>query len=139
MENKAYCLNCEKELVGRFGKKFCDAQCRNAYHNQHKRPDEKQMQGVNAHLRQNRRILKGLSPEGKATVRRDVLEAMGFDFGLFTSLFSTQKGVYYFSYEYGFMPIEEKSLNSGESIQKVLIIQRQDFMNQPFDPWKYLK
>ncbi|MCV9386998.1 hypothetical protein [Reichenbachiella ulvae] len=139
MDNTPLCLSCNRPLVGRIGKKFCDAQCRNSYHNQHKRPDEKYMQEVNSRLRQNRRILRDLCPEGKATVRRDILEALHFDFNQFTSIYPTQKGVYYLCYDYGYMPIVQNSTQTGHPTQKVLIIQKQDFMNQPFDPWKYLK
>lgn len=139
MDNHTTCLHCQRPLHGRIGKKFCDAQCRNSYHNQHKRPDEKYMMKVNSALRHNRRILKDLSPEGKATVRRDILESMKFHFNYFHAIFPTQKGVYYLCYDYGYMPIVQPSVHSGQLVQKVLIIQKQDYMDQSFDPWKYLK
>ncbi|PIB34564.1 hypothetical protein BFP72_03630 [Reichenbachiella sp. 5M10] len=139
MDNQPTCLHCHRPLHGRIGKKFCDAQCRNSYHNMHKRTGEKYMIRINSQLRQNRRILKDLCPEGKTTVRRDILEAKNFDFNFFNSIYPTTKGVYYLCYDFGFMPIVQPSSRSGQWVQKVLIVQKQDYMEQVFDPWKYLK
>lgn len=90
-------------------------------------------------LRRNRTILKSLCPTGKATVRREVLTEMEFDFGLFTAIFPSRNNVYYFSHEFGYMPLKEQSLSEGQPVHKVLIIQRQPFMAKPFDPWQFLK
>ncbi len=137
MENHQ-CLSCGKPLTGRFDKKFCDTQCRATFHNQHKRKHERIITAVNRQIRKNRTILKNLCPEGKATVRRERLEEMGFSFQYFSSLFLTQKLTYYFSYEYGFAPIEEQSARGEGLIQKVLIIQHQGDMKGQFDPWQSL-
>jgi hypothetical protein len=51
-----------------------------------------------------------LSPEGKTTLRREVLLQAGFDFRYFTHLYRTQKGnTYYFCYDYLLLE-EEKVL-----------------------------
>ena len=133
------CLNCEKSLSGRIDKKFCDDQCRASYNNRTRRSSEAQIIAANKIIRRNRTILRSLCPLGKATVRREVLKEMGFDFSLFTSIFPYRGNVYYFSYEYGFMPAQEKSFSEGKIIQKVVIIQKQDYMLKPFDPWKFIK
>ena len=133
MENLAPegCLNCGKRLVGRSDKKFCDAYCRNSFNNQHKAKDEVFIQQTNSVIRRNRRILKDLCPEGKATVRKEVLDRMGFNFQFFTSIHKARSQVYFLSYDYAFSPLLEKG------VQKALIIQRQESMDQQtFAVWK---
>ena len=127
------CRECGKPLLGRLDKKYCDDQCRSNFNNRNKRLHEKMIVNTNSQLRKNRTILKTLCPTGKATVRRSVLRDMGFDFQLFTGIFSTKGSTYYFSYEYAFTPqIDQKG------VEKVVIVQRQNYMENKFDPWKYL-
>jgi len=76
------CKKCGKHIYGRTDKQFCDAYCRNAFNNNIKRTEEKEIIAVNSKLRKNRRILKTLSPVGKSTVRKEVMIAMGYDFKL---------------------------------------------------------
>lgn len=128
------CLNCEKPLVGRSDKKFCDHQCRSSFNNRGSSQQEKLINDINKVLRRNRRILKMLCPVGKTTVRQEVAVSMGFDFTIFTSIFSTKTGVYYFSYDYGFCPVME----SGK-VRKMVIAQKQSYMEASWDPWKYVK
>ncbi|MEQ9288712.1 MAG: hypothetical protein RIG77_17455 [Cyclobacteriaceae bacterium] len=117
--------------MGRSDKKFCDAYCRNAYNNQHKAVDEQYIQLVNSRIRHNRRILKGLSPEGKATVRKEVLDQMGYDYKYFSGIFKTKTGLYYLVYDYAFSPLVEMG------IEKALIVQRQNYMDRlTLDIWK---
>ncbi|XOV95388.1 MAG: hypothetical protein ACFHWX_05790 [Bacteroidota bacterium] len=92
---------------------------------------------VNTRLRRNRTILKSLCPIGKATVRREVLDEMGFDFKYCTSFYGKPGKIYFFCYEYGYMPIVEKSINEQHPVQKVLIVQKQKFTENS-DPWKVL-
>jgi hypothetical protein len=129
--DKRICLQCKKPLVGRVDQKFCDAQCRNAFHNQHKRDDEQYISQVNTAIRRNRRILKDLCPEGKATVRREVLESKGFDYRYFSGTYATVKLIYYISYDYGFAAVTDQGK------EKALIIQKQNYMdNYQLNPWK---
>lgn len=128
------CLQCEKPLHGRTDKKFCDAYCRNAFNNKVKRSDELYIQEVNRRLRKNRRILKTLSPIGKSTVRKEVLEAMGYDFNIFSSMYSPSKGtIYYLCYDFGFKPMVDY-----KGIDKAVIINKQDYMGD-WQPWNYVK
>ncbi|MEQ9307610.1 MAG: hypothetical protein RJQ14_27105 [Marinoscillum sp.] len=60
---------------------------------------------------------------------------LGFSFQYFSSLYREGKLTYYFSYEYGFAPIMQKSRTDGQAVPKVLIIQYQDHMKGTFDPW----
>ena len=81
--------------------------------------------------RQNRKILKTLCPEGKSTVRKEVLDNMGYDFNHFSGVFRSRKAVYYLVYDYAFSPIWERD------IKKVLIVSRQDYMDKlSFEIWK---
>lgn len=119
------CLECGKELRGRLGKKYCDPACKSAYHNRHKSYGEITITETNRMLRHNRSILKTLCPEGRSTVRKEVLDQMGYDFRLFSSIYKSQSNVYYLAYDYGFSPIFEKG------IEKALIIQKQEYMDRP--------
>lgn len=128
--NERSCLNCGKPLHGRVDQKFCDAQCRNTHHNKNKRPDEQYLMSINMIIRKNRRILHDLCPEGRATVRRDVLDALGYDYRYFTGIYKS-KLTYYICYDHGFAPITE-----GNGTAKALIIQKQNYMDQyVVDPW----
>ena len=126
------CLNCHSRLTGRRDKKFCDAQCKAEYHNKNKSDGELYISSVQSITRHNRRILKTLSPEGKATVRKEVLDSMGYDYRCFSGLFkSPSKLLYYLVYDYAFAPVFEKG------VEKALIVQRQDYMDQlSFNVWK---
>lgn len=125
------CLNCNKQLAGRRDKKFCDAQCRAEYHNKNKSYGERYISHSQSITRHNRRILKTLSPEGKSTVRKEILDNMGYDYRYFSGLFKTKANLYYLVYDYAFSPIFERG------IEKALIVQRQDYMDVlSLDIWK---
>lgn len=130
------CKTCGEKLTGRIDRKFCSDQCRATFNNRHKRPYEEAIKKLNAQLRKNRTILKTLCPTGKATVRREVLEEMGFSFRHFTSVYGKHPKVYWLCYDYAFMTLKEKSRSKGEWTQKVLIVQHQEYMKE-FDPWKF--
>jgi len=126
------CLQCGKKLSGRIDKKFCDAYCRNTYNNQNKATEEFYIQSVNSSIRKNRRILKTLSPEGKATVRKEVLDSMSYDYRFFSGIYKTKNGLYYLVYDYAFSPVFER-----EGIEKALIVQRQPYMDKlTLEIWK---
>ena len=120
MTMKTACLQCQKKIVGRSDKKFCNAQCRNIYNNRIKNESEVFIVETNRILRKNRSILKQLNPIGKSTVRREYLELAGFDFDHFTRIYRTDGGnTYYMCYEFGYMHVEN---------EKVLIINQQNYM-----------
>jgi len=126
------CLQCGKGLSGRLDKKFCDAYCRNSYNNQHKSKEEQYIKLVNTAIRKNRRILRSLCPIGKATVRKTVLDQMGYDYRYFSGIFKTKDNrIYYQVYDYLFSPLKEKE------VEKALIVQRQEYMDKlTLDIWK---
>ena len=106
-----YCLECGTRLMGRIDKKFCNDQCRNNYNNRINKDENSIMTAINRTLRKNRRILKALNPNGKARVKRKLLERAGFDFKYFTNIYKTKEGkIYYFCYEYGYLQLENDYL-----------------------------
>lgn len=130
--NMRTCPICQSILTGRMDKKYCSDQCRSLANNKNKMEAQRTVLLTNQVLRKNRTILKTLCPQGKATVRKEVLMSMGFDLDSFTSIFVTgSKQVYYLCYDYGYTPIREGS------IEKALIISRQDYMKN-MNPWKFL-
>lgn len=131
--SKIKCPICNSPFSGRADKKYCSDQCRYIANNKHKIEIERPIQEINKVLRRNRSILKQLCPAGKGIVRREILEAMGFDPSVFSSLYLTSaKQVYYICYDYAFTPILD------HLIEKALIVYKQDYM-APWDPWKYVK
>jgi predicted nucleic acid-binding Zn ribbon protein len=101
------CPECGIKIMGRVDKKFCSDGCRNAYNNRLKRDDNNIVRNVNNTLKKNRRIIAEFTPEGKAKVHKDKLMEQGFNFEYFTNTYTTKVGtVYYFCYEYGYLPLE---------------------------------
>jgi hypothetical protein len=109
MQNERKCKVCGKSVKGRSDKKFCDVYCRAVHNNELKAPDNKFIRGINTALSKNRKILQQiLSGNGsvKKIPREKLLEA-GFQFKYLTHTFTNQKrGVYYFCYEFGYLPLE---------------------------------
>lgn len=115
------CLYCGNQLKGRNDKRFCDHQCRNAWHNSNQNRSEAYIKGINKILRKNRAILRYASPEGKTTVRKDFLLDLGFNFNYITNTYQTKnKNTYNFCYDYGYLKLED---------EKVLIVKWQNYMN----------
>ncbi len=124
------CLKCGKKLVGRLDKKFCDTQCKSEYNNQRKTEQEKDIIETNRILRKNRSILKKLSPVGKTTVRKEVLDSHGFEYAYFTSTYKNNYGdIYYIVYDYGYFPFTK------DGVQRATIVNRQPYMLEKFEAW----
>ncbi|NMM48451.1 hypothetical protein [Marinigracilibium pacificum] len=128
-----YCKHCNKPLFGRSDKIFCDSNCKSAYHYQNSNHEQVMIKNLTSHVRNNRRILKTLCYQGKAIVRKSVLDSMGFRFDNFSSIYVTGRGdVYYLCFNYAFSPKVERG------IKKVVIVNRQEYMKE-FDPWSFVK
>jgi len=98
-EVKTYCLYCKKSIRGRADKKFCDADCRNAYHNELSKGDEREIRRVTNILRKNRKVLKALLGDARGKkAKKDVMMRRGFSFDYITQV----QGSYRFCYEYGY-------------------------------------
>jgi len=105
------CLECGSKIRGRIDKKFCNDQCRNAYHNRTKSEASALVKQVNRVLWQNRAVMNRLIPEvkGKTTVSRSRLIQEGFDFSYHTHTHTTRNGhTYVFCYEFGYLPLENE-------------------------------
>ncbi|TRX55513.1 hypothetical protein FNH22_17910 [Fulvivirga sp. M361] len=121
-----HCQQCGKELTGRTDKRFCDSYCRNTFNNQNKSEGEKVIAETHIILRRNRKILRQLSPMGKATVRKEVLDTLGYDYRFFTGIYRSRQGKYYYvCYDFAFSPI-----NDDRGVKKVIIVQRQSYFDQ---------
>ncbi|WP_435135313.1 hypothetical protein [Formosa sp. A9] len=101
------CLECGEKITGRTDKKFCNDYCRNAYNNKINTDSKNLIRNTNNKLRKNWRILEALNPDQKTKTTKDKLLNLGFDFNLFTSIYTTKAGtVYYFVYNQGYLPLE---------------------------------
>ena len=101
------CNECDLELVGRKGQKFCSDYCRNTFNNRPNEDSTAYVRRINGILRKNRRILETLNPNGKITLAGITLAEEGFNFHYFTSIYKTQKGsLYYYCYDHGYIKTE---------------------------------
>ncbi len=105
------CLECGTEIIGRVDKKFCSDQCRNTYNNRTTAIANSYIRKVNYTIRKNRKIMQELldkSEKEAIVVNRKKLIELGFSFEYYTNIYKTKTGkYYYFSYEYGFMKIDD--------------------------------
>ncbi|MDX5438442.1 MAG: hypothetical protein LPK03_14660 [Pontibacter sp.] len=118
------CENCGVMVKGRIDKRYCSDQCRATARNQRKAQNmgERLMKEINNKLRHNRQVLQRASPEGKTTLRREILQLAGFDFRHFTHLYRTKQGnTYHFCYDYGYLLLPD---------EKVLIVNWQAYMDK---------
>ncbi len=101
------CPECGEKIVGRIDKKFCSDHCRNAFHNKHNKDSKNLIRNTNNQLRKNHRILEHLNPHNKTKTTKTKMLAKGFDFELFTSIYTTKVGkVYFFVYDQGYLPLD---------------------------------
>lgn len=120
------CLACNKELIGRSDKKFCDLHCKSSYHYRKSLEEEPRFYNkVDNQLKLNRKILKYYNKAGKSVIRAEILKNEGFDSNFFTHFWKNHKGdVYYFIYEYGFLMINEHGKD------KYVLVIWQDYMSK---------
>lgn len=101
------CPECGDKIIGRADKKYCSSSCRNARNNSQNKDSKNMMRNINNRLRKNYRILEKLNPEEKIKTTKAKLNAAGFDFNYFTSIYTTKAGtVYYFIYDQGYLPLD---------------------------------
>ena len=125
MSSKRFCLTCNSELKGRTDKKFCNPQCKSAYHYEKTREENNFFFEVDQQLKKNRKLLKNFNKAGKATIRSQTLINQGFDPNFFTHYWKNAKGdVYLFVYEYGFLSRSE----NGK--KKYILITWQPYMKK---------
>jgi len=119
------CLNCDTELEGRVGKKYCSDYCKSNYnYEKNKLKENSLFKKIDNQLKLNRRLLKGFNRAGKATVRQDKILEEGFNPKYFTHYWKNKKGdVYLFCYEYGFLKRTENAK------VKYVLVEWQEYMN----------
>ncbi|QWX83892.1 hypothetical protein H0I23_15795 [Cellulophaga sp. HaHaR_3_176] len=102
------CPECGEKIIGRIDKKFCSDYCRNSYNNKINKDSKNLIRNINNRLRKNHRILESFPlNDGKTKTTRNKLLDKGFDFDIFTSIYTTKKGtIYYFVYDLGYLPLE---------------------------------
>jgi|SRR5690606_33156855 len=107
---KRMCLACGEPIVGRSDKRYCDDGCRNAYNNNRNSVPNRFVRKINDILKRNRRILSEiLGNEKMQKVSREKLLSSGLDFDFYTNQLTTAKGqIYFFVYEYGYLPLGEE-------------------------------
>ena len=99
---KKNCLECSEPIQGRIDKKFCSDYCRNTYNNKVNKESKNLIRNINNRLRKNYRLLTELNSLGKTKVTRKKLLDNNFDFGFFTSIYTTKTGnTYYYIYDQG--------------------------------------
>ncbi len=106
MEEKT-CLECGEKVIGRSDKKFCNDQCRNAYNNKLEVGDKNLVRNINNSLKRNYKILCELNSAGKTKIPKSSLDEKGFNFGLFTSIYTTKTGnQYFYCYNQGYLLLD---------------------------------
>ena len=107
--NYKECPECRGAVKGRIDKKFCSDHCRNAHHNRVNKDSKNLIRNVNNRLRKNHKILSELNSSGKTKVQRTQLYDKGFDFHLFTSIYTTKTGnTYFYLYDQGYLALEKE-------------------------------
>lgn len=100
------CTECGQRIAGRSDKKFCNDQCRTAWHNRAKSEEYVVMRSTNNILKKNRNILADLIANGRSEVRSVALTKLGFRFGYVTRTQKERNGyLSHFCYDVGYVPI----------------------------------
>ena len=105
------CLCCDKPLKGRIDKKFCDDYCRSNYNHKFNSSSTPLVKKINSALKKNRRILEEINSRSAITniVSKQNLLEKSFHFNYHTHTYTNKKGtVYFFCYEYGYLPLENE-------------------------------
>ena len=79
------CKECGRSFSGRSDKKFCDEQCRSAYHNNIRRVEFKYVSQTNRILFRNRKVLYELFESGVNCLSLGELTELGFTHNYITS------------------------------------------------------
>ena len=110
--NQQFCLHCNHNIRGRTDKKFCNDNCRNAYHNKNNHTENILIRHIKAILVRNRKILsETIGDKSVCTVNRSLLISKGFQFEFMTQMHSNKQGSFtYFCYDYRYKIANDSSI-----------------------------
>lgn len=108
-QNIKNCLECNTSLSGRADKKYCDDQCRSAYHYRMYGAESNTIRRINNQLRRNRKVLEEIArPAQRLRISVSRLEDAGFNFRYFTHTSINQRGEEFkVCYDYGFRSMDD--------------------------------
>ena len=108
MNQERSCLECGDVLHGRADQKFCNDQCRNAWHNHQCGESSRFVKQINRILRKNMTILDMLWTGRKRKISKQELQNLDFNFRYFTHCGSSEQGqTTYYCYRQGYTPVGE--------------------------------
>ncbi len=95
--NSTKCLECGKKLPGRIGQKYCNPNCKAAFHYRNSKLKEPSIYTkIVNQLKLNRRILKQHYLSGKLKLDKEILISEGYDFFYFTQTGKDKNGKPFF-------------------------------------------
>jgi hypothetical protein len=107
------CAYCDKELLGRTDKKYCNDTCRNRANSKKRKKEtwgeDKHIYEITRDLHRNRTIMKssGAFLDEPKKVTKGWMLDKGYNFDYYTNILHTKKGDYYFCYEFGHLILED--------------------------------
>lgn len=103
------CLECGKKLPERLGQKFCNPNCKSAFHYRNSKLKEPSLYvRVERQLKLNRMILKQHFLSGKTILDKEGLIIEGYDFYYFTQTGKDKTGKeHWYAFEFGLFELEE--------------------------------
>jgi hypothetical protein len=97
------CVICESKLVGRSDKVFCGIQCKNKYHSDVRKSNKTFESETLKTITKNYYILAGaVNQENSASVKKLVLQRLGFNFDHVTHIQIKPAGIIYSVFEFSF-------------------------------------
>ena len=108
---KRFCKECSKQLYGRLDKRFCTDGCRSSFNNKRYKSEYAIFRKINQALRRNRNILKQIADKDYCLVHKMALDAEGFNFQIFNSVFTIENGHQVrFCYDYGYILADDEEV-----------------------------
>ncbi len=104
------CLECQRILIGRDDKKFCNDACRSTFNNKSYRLQNQTVRHTNLILKRNYRILQHLVACGRCNIGRQELLRQGFAPDYVTRVSRTATGrTVYFLYDHTFSKADKSN------------------------------
>ena len=102
------CIICERKLIGRSDKVFCDIQCKNKYHAEIRKTKNRLAKDTFAILSSNWYILAGLMQEDKdkLLVNKMVLDKLGFRFNYVSEVKNKGHNVTFHLFNMSYRPVK---------------------------------